>query len=452
MQKVIQHITDKIISIEQENKLFDWQINNVFIWELLRYKIYSSVMIKAGGEDHSPFIKHRKILSLKNIVEKTGRLINAIYYNPFLDYAKSDILVFESSRKLRFNEQYIDPYTKFIVDDLRKRRFKVTQYQSSYSYDKLSERDFSIKHLDLIYFISLYISRFFKLKFSDEETRQIKKIERTLNNEFDMSFDLIRLIRKEILIFKNTLFYFEAILKKKKPIEIYIVNFCDKTALICAAKRNNIKVIDIQHGLISSSDIIYHYPNIKEGSLKYFPDQFYIWSKIWKETCKIPIKESDIIVYGNRYLDAQSKKYLHVIKRTNQILIVSQPSLTKLIATAILNYTDQLKDYQVLYKLHPAEYENAQSFPELNELKKIANISFVSKLENFYEKLAESKFVIGIYSTALIEAISFQCQVLLLDLPGVEMMKPFIDNKMVKMYTPECLHDKDIIDFNKHTF
>jgi len=39
-----------------------------------------------------------------------------------------------------------------------------------------------------------------------------------------------------------------------------------------------------------------------------------------------------------------------------------------------------------------------------------------------------------VYSTALIEAASFDCKVVLLDLPGVEMMRPFLNNTNIIMF------------------
>ena len=52
---------------------------------------------------------------------------------------------------------------------------------------------------------------------------------------------------------------------------------------------------------------------------------------------------------------------------------------------------------------------------------------------NLYDLLARSEYVIGVYSTALYEALSFKCKVVLANLPGVEYLEDLIDNGYVKL-------------------
>jgi len=429
----IGYITRKIIELENTKNLFEWEISNIFIWEIIRYQIYSAIVFNNGNEKK---VNNRNTMDyfISKFFNNFSKYINAIVFNPFLDFKESDILIFESSRKLLYNNQYIDPYTNFIREDLENRGLKVTRYQSSYAYDRLSKRNFKIKHLDLVFFISSLFKNLSQQKFSNSEIDKINDLESWLYNEFSISFDLRSIINTELSQFRINSFLYRLLLRIKKPKEIFLVNFCDKSSLIDCAKKNNINVVDIQHGIISSEDIIYHYPNVKKGSLRYFPNKFYTWSKIWTKTCKIPLEMKDIIIYSNKFLLKQNIKFKNLKKIDNQIVILSQPGLTNQIAECILKNISMFSMLNIVYKLHPNEYLQKDKYKSLLEIEKKENVHFASKNIDLHELLAKSVLVIGVYSTALIEAASFDCKVVLLDLPGVEMMRPFLNNTNIIMF------------------
>lgn len=432
-------LTNKIIDIETTNKLFDWTLNEVFIWEIVRYQVYTSaVNINfEKGFKIKQTIGNKLITNYKKIVYKMQKDWNAITYHPFFDAKQREVLVFESSRKLLFNGIYVDPYTEFTCRDFKAAGINFTKYQSSFAYDRLAKRDADTKSIDLAYLLNGVKAKFKELKIKAQDLEKIEKIGVILNKELNIDINFLVLVKKEIKSFKLNYIFFQSLLQTKKPKEIYLVNFCDKPALISAAKKLKIRVTDIQHGLISSDDIIYNYPGVKEGSLQYFPDRFYAWSAIWSKLSKLPLSEENIIEYGNKYLTNQKAKYQHVSKNPNQVIIVSQPGFTNAIVTEVLKNIKTLSGFKMLYKLHPAEYDYAFHYPEFDKLKQQQNFTFVPREADLYELLAESPYVLGLGSTVLIEAKSFDCKVLLFNLPGVEWMAPFIDNVQVKMFEPQ---------------
>lgn len=433
MNHSVSHITNTIIKIEQANDLFKWQVNGVFVWEILRAKIYNSILLH--NDSNTNIKRKNKIASvLTKLKYNFFKYVNAVIYHPYFDNKAVDAIVFESSRKLLYKGVYIDPHTEFLVDELLAKGTDLAKYQSSFSFDRLAKRSLDIKHLDLVYIISSFRSKFKALSFTDNDKKKIKQIEEVFFKEFSIKINLAGLIKSEVNIFYSNLSFFNSLLSKKKPKEIYIVNFCDKPALIASAKSKSIEVIDIQHGFMSPEDIIYHYPGIEEESLKYFPGKFYAWPRFWFEGCHIPLKQEDIIEIGNKFLDEQKNNYKHIEKKANTILVISQPTLTRQIALSFLNNSSAFEKYEILYKLHPAEYGSAFDLPEFKSLLQLKNISFVKQGVDLYELFARSKRVIGVYSAALIEAISFNCSVELFELPGVEMMKSFVDNGHMQYY------------------
>ena len=47
--------------------------------------------------------------------------------------------------------------------------------------------------------------------------------------------------------------------------------------------------------------------------------------------------------------------------------------------------------------------------------------------------MKRAKYVVGIYSSALFEATAFNCEIILLNLPGVEMAFPLLNNPVNKL-------------------
>jgi spore coat polysaccharide biosynthesis predicted glycosyltransferase SpsG len=131
----------------------------------------------------------------------------------------------------------------------------------------------------------------------------------------------------------------------------------------------------------------------------------------------------------NKHMEYLVDKLRNIHKKEDQILVVSQNTLTRDIASCILQNINSLEKYKILYKLHPAEQKNWQSYSELKRLSSYKNVKITDNSESIYKLMAESKFCIGVYSTALIESIYFGCKVFLLDLPGVEMMEGIIKAK-----------------------
>lgn len=426
-------ITKKIIEIEKSLDLFDWEIESVKIWEVVRYKIYQA-SINAGFSESPPVnisIISRFSALLSKILNKLSKYVFTLPLQPFTDKKQSDILVFESSRKLIFSNEYIDPYTKFTVDELLSAGQSITKYQSSYTYDKLSKPDKSTRHLEALYLLSEIQSRFQGFKLCVEDKRKVNEIEEKIKSDLGLVFSFAGLIEREVKLFIAQKKLFNTLLKKKRPKQIFIVNFCDKAALIAAAKENKIEVIDIQHGLISSEDIIYHYPNTVKRSLKYFPDKFYVWSEAWKHASDIPLESSDIVVYGNKYLENKVLNYSHVKKQSDLVLIVSQPGLTKLVLQETVKKIDAFKGKQVVFKFHPSEYVIGDRFEEYKILKEKHAVNFIARDVDLYEIFAKASEVVGVSSTALIEALSFNCKVKLYNLPSVEWMAPFIKSEDV---------------------
>ncbi len=102
---------------------------------------------------------------------------------------------------------------------------------------------------------------------------------------------------------------------------------------------------------------------------------------------------------------------------TKIVTVISQGALTDSIADYIINNIQYLNGYDINYKLHPSEYNVVNE--KLLKLDKYANVRLVRNA-NLFDMFYSSKCVIGVFSTALIEAKLMGCEVAIIPLAGSE--------------------------------
>lgn len=211
----------------------------------------------------------------------------------------------------------------------------------------------------------------------------------------------------------------------KAPKKIYFIANNGKAAMIFAAKTKNIKSIEIQHGLMLKEDLIYHYPESPKDSLDYFPDQFFIWEKsIWKNNSVLPLTEQNIIEFGNRNLQ-YFKNNTRIKKVPKSILVISQQTVTNELLNYILANLKTLKNYIIIYKLHPREIINKTNEQKFGLLKTSLNVQLADNTVSIYDLLAKTEYVIGVYSTAVIEAQYFNCKIKIINLHGADLLNHY---------------------------
>jgi hypothetical protein len=421
MYKNYQEFKDYFLQIEDKSKLLDWRVKGVYVWQLIRTQLQAQLW--NSNDNYSQIVSQSKITIISRIFKQLKFIFYIISKTPFLDFHKSEVLVFESTRSGNLNGKIVDPYIYPILDLIDPKM--TTLYCTS---NKNTGWDnFSIKELYPLKIFSKLLSRLIFVGFSSEEIEIISKIEYEISQYFNIKVDLKLLIKNKIKSFKSESLLYKIILKNKKPTQIWLVSYSNNPALINAAKNRGCLVNEIQHGLIGYEDLIYHYPNTNEGSLQYFPDVFYCWDIKYFQFSKFPIKKENKKTIQNKYLYEKSQ-FLKATKKQKQILIASQPDNTYRIAHFLYENINYFKGYLLVFKLHPVEKLDNKTQLLLTSLKN--NIKIARPDKDIHALLAESICLISVYSTVVIEAPYFNCNVWLLDLPGIEMMKGYINNKV----------------------
>jgi UDP-N-acetylglucosamine:LPS N-acetylglucosamine transferase len=292
--------------------------------------------------------------------------------------------------------------------------------------------DKNTKYLDDLKLVSKLITKIKKFSFKNVDIKKIEAIENEIKNVFGVTIDLKSILSRNIIRFKTNLRYYSKLLKSVNPKVIFLVVSYSYMELICAAKINNIPTIEIQHGVITKYSIAYNFSKRTE-ILEYFPDKLILFGDFWKKNIELPLPDSSLISAGFPFLEHQIEKYATVTKNEKQILFVSQGTIGKDLFKIAVSVANELHDFEIIFKLHPGEYANwKEKYDSDDNSSKLLNFKIIdNNKENIYSLFTKSNIVIGVYSTAIYEALAFKCKCILVDLPGVEYMESLIDESAV---------------------
>lgn len=410
------NFTSMILEMENSLKLYQWTIDEVFIWELIRVEIYLKIQENKNSQS---FGIVNSVGIIKKIKISAERLMCDFFIvNPFFNLKRKSIFVIRSSRRyLLNNDEYGDIYTHFIAEKLNKDKKQIEVFETNFQF---KNKNTQVKNLDLIIIFGTILSKFISKKIVAKDEDIINKIERYIFKMFQVHINLRTIIKNNLSKFKSELLLYKTLLKIKKPTEIYLVNYSNFFALIAAAKNYNIVVKELQHGILVKDALTYHFPNVADDDLVYFPDQFLYWSGFKYNSSKLPLSSNNIIANPYNHLEFMKLKYTSVIQEKKSILIVSQPFYSDELQKYILHNACKMPDYKFYYKIHPMEFTSFFNSSLYGKFKDNKNIEIVQTQYSVYELLKKCKFTLGIYSSVLFEAYMFNSIILIfnIDLEG----------------------------------
>lgn len=150
-------------------------------------------------------------------------------------------------------------------------------------------------------------------------------------------------------------------------------------------------------------------------------------------------------VLGHRDFNKNIKS-IKGIKKKKKITFISQWTVGQLMIVKALEVAKYYPDYKIIYRLHPNEYKNKQSYLDRISEKNLKNLELGCIRKTILKEIADSEFVVGVYSTAIYEALALKCKILLLPFYGVDYMKYLIDNNYAYVANLDSIIDLDKIN------
>ncbi|MGL5903311.1 MAG: capsular biosynthesis protein, partial [Cetobacterium sp.] len=275
---------------------------------------------------------------------------------------------------------------------------------------KIKNKEHTYSSIEDFNFIFCEISKKFrKIDIKQEDLYKISKIKKELEEELGVS--AIKILEQKSIIkilkkFKSEYDYYKRFLKKRQCEQIYLVCSYGREALIAAAQDLNIEVIEIQHGVINKYHLGYNFPN--SDKVPYFPNKILLFGEYWYENTKLPLKKDQVQIVGYSYMNQQINKYRgKILEKKDQILFISQPASGIEISEKAVEFAKLNPNYNVIVRLHPKEWDNWRNdYKILYENRDLDNLKISdSNNKDLYEYLFESRYIFGIYSTVIYEAL-----------------------------------------------
>jgi hypothetical protein len=284
-------IFNKIINIEKLYPVETIEYKKIKIWPFVRTIIFFNSLY-----NDIPVNKNKKI----SFLNKIYLIIRSIKYTHFkLLFKKNGTILFThvTNTDVRLlNGIKIDAFFNEIIEQesniipiILNKNFKYIPFL------KFIDRAF------LIFIITLWS----KINIIDKNKILNKKLLYDIFNYFNINVDIIKIISK----IHSSIFIYDKYFNIIKPNKIYVICYYDIYIMTAsyAAKKRNIPVIEIQHGIIHKNHLSYiSEKNIQDNP---YPNYFFCFGNEYKNIISENIyKKENIFITGYYYLNLIIKR------------------------------------------------------------------------------------------------------------------------------------------------
>lgn len=403
---------NSFLEFEEEKKMFQIKINNVFIWHYLRGMVYNDLL---GMKGYKTSIR-KNVQNVKSDNSLSFLLRRCIFCNQFFARQR-DILIFSHGRKYKDGEKYFKcPYTHLLDGYLSASHYILDRKTPDGNYE--FQRSNNILYCDIEEFNRK------KRVYFPKETVSKQEINSKIIEPIEIYF-AIKIepkIRKKWFDYINNILvnarkyyinYYNYMLKKIRPKIILVVcAYGFENMFLCeAAHKLHIPVVELQHGTIGPEVVEYNFN--KKMYLDSFPDYIFTFGQYEKEHTRFPIPKHHIVPTGYPELENTCKKYKKIKSNKKNILFISQTLIEIAKCANTVAQKINADEYQIIFQLHPFEYSSWKS--TIGKYLSHPNIKVVGSYnQTVYESLAQADWVVGNYSTVLSEAQMFDVKVAVL--------------------------------------
>lgn len=411
-------VYDQFLLLEEKYNLIYLECDGVKIWQILRYELFFMITEKIFNLG-TPHVTNNNW----NIIKRLPVMVWNALFNSGWFVGKREVLVFPHSRVQLVDNEYFDIYTKYFVDEQMEGGSDLLVLEKPYLQKHYSRKNDFTRYLDDAVLFSAIYSKLLVINFVKTESL-VEMIQNEIKLNFEVEINLREIFKQRIKKYKSYYIYYTKLFRKFDVKRIYIVVAYSEPWLIRAAKDLNIKIVELQHGAFSKYHLGYSYN--KKYQLDFLPDEFFVWNQYWKDLVCFPIDYDNIKIRHFDFQKKQIEKYKDTEKVKNQVVVLSQGTVSNKIAKVILDNFKYFENKTIKYKLHPGEYQRFKSYPFLTELLKKDNVELIV-YGDLYNLLATSEYQVGVYSTALYEGIEFGLKTILCDLPNMEFMHGLLE-------------------------
>ncbi|WP_445383544.1 capsular polysaccharide export protein, LipB/KpsS family [Robiginitalea sp. IMCC43444] len=436
----LSEISAAFLQWEEEEGLLGVLHNGFPIYLLIRPQIYEAVLL--GTDPIELMTKDTGQTKVQLNYLKLGRQVISFFVN-FRKLFR-ELLVISHTENRRFDgHNYYDIYFDRITDTLDISVCIVEFPKIGLYHYSENHRNEKVIKGDLFYVLERIMKSGFDSKLLAVQTREIvDKYSVFYQRVFRRSLDdntLEGLFYKKFERNLRRIGVYERLLRFSKPRTLMLKSSYSPKSLILIflARKLGIRSLEVQHGHIYPYHIGYLRTR-NQNSL--FPDHIFLWSEHYKKTLlSNGWNEKQMTVTGDFTQLSQlntkdrgdlSEALMDFIERHETIItVIGQHSINEVFVRYLLEIRKLPKDAGIIFKFHPKFAKQQQAFFEkhlgLND-----NLFYLSE-GNIRLCFEKSNLVVGVYSTAVIEAIELKKPVHLIDCPQAEIFQDFVDGGLL---------------------
>ena len=457
--------------LEMKSSVYELEMDSIPIWWFIRFRFYNRLLNYLNLKEEKKETFQNSNISIRTIIcncKKGGvfllRSLSSLIHIAANRYKKRPILllVYPVDFKKTNGEAHFDIFINSIYQNLSDKSIVIER-------PGLGEQDFQsfLFRKNTIFLDWAILFSIFKNCFKLWKIPKINNWERFKNKCEGVNFEIIsskwilNTIKELIFSARNKIIIqitaAEIILNRFKPKVIVETTSYDSgtVALNLIAKRQNIPVIELQHGIITKTHIGYTYfiPTNYVGN-RPLPNKILVYGEAFKNailTFGNAFSSENIITTGfprlNNFLkENQSRKKdirtavrrkLGISNDAFLVTISSQPTTNIYLSKFLKKLLLLEKDIIICIKLHPSEvdnrkliYQNISSHPQIKIV--------TDKTVNIYELLISSDVHVTVASTVFFECLALGVPNIILKGPGYSHILEILDqSKVVIADTPK---------------
>lgn len=437
-----EEFTSLFFEMERDYKLFEVKYDDIYIWKLLRIFVYKRLEKKL----YQVGDYHPKTASQNEILQKAKEECIRIKHNGFKDKSAKDNIVIRHRRRMMVDGEYIEVNTNYLneIDDrVNDDNTEYIEFAFAYQFRNIQEDTKLVTTSKCSVFTGKVIEKTLKNKSISECAKNLEKI---VYEQFSVELELKSLLVDQLVWFKEGYKVYKKYFALKKPKRVYLVCSYGKEFMIQAAHDCGAEVIEIQHGILGPDHMGYSFPYNDE--MHYFPDKIYVYGEYWKNVVHFPVHSGNVIVTGNPYYLHQVNNYRDNEQDAHQVLFISSGGYGKEMSKAACDLLRGTTEFKVVYKMHPSEFGVWHSlYDELEILTKDEQFNkrmqVVEDGVPLYKLFATSKFIVGVNSTALYEALAFNPEIIIMNYATLDDMEGLIQ----KYKLPVLANERELLNY-----
>lgn len=407
INKSKQEILNQILNIESRFELHKLYVENMPIWNVLRYRMRGFFNIEQGLNDITKNGNRKfNINSFKYLLVSLFQFCTLFLTRKRIKYC------FVGFTRLEYIDQiYIDKFVDPVIAECKIPKEKYLYFNNESLHPLTRNDEHPIVYTDFIKFFSIIAS--------------IVVLPILICRNNYTYCKLITIVKKYVTKNKSALLYlllkssstyvqyrmYKKIFKNIMPQAIVGVSRVTFIPQALAAKQLGIKVIELQHGITQGATMLYSGPY----NTNIDPDLFCTFGTSCPLTV-FGIDSSKIVEIGWAFKDYIKNKYSSISKIQNSVLVISEPEVSENILRVTLLLAQKYPQINFHLRRHPQEIYNHTQIVSISQYK---NVCDVTSKQCSQVAIMAYDFIIGENSSVLFEALSIGKKVAKIDCEGL---------------------------------